>query len=64
MMVVFSLLYMISYWQAKLTDQATEEAKAGDINPATLMKVDILSFVVSWTIVLFNKFVIAKVQFQ
>jgi hypothetical protein len=60
----FTLLYVISFWKAKLSDQAAEEAKEGKIDRSALMKVNILSFIISWTIVLFNKFVIGKVIFS
>lgn len=61
-MACFGLLYFISFWEAKLSDKAAEEFKEGNLNPSTLFKVNILSFIVTWTIVLFNKFVIPKVR--
>ena len=61
MIACFLLLYFISYWKAKVTDEANEQAEEGKIDDNTLLKINVLSFIVSWTIVLFNKFVIAKV---
>lgn len=57
----FLVLYAISLWKAELSDQANEQAKKGEIDQSTLTKINVLSFVISWIIVIFNKFVIGKV---
>ena len=57
----FFINFSLTLKSSKLLDKADEEALTGKVNPHLYLVVNILSFCVSWEIVLFNKFIIGKI---
>ncbi|CAK64341.1 unnamed protein product (macronuclear) [Paramecium tetraurelia] len=57
----FYSIYLISHKVAKYGDEAREEEIKGKLDHNTMLKINILSFIISLSIVLFNKFAVAKI---
>ncbi|CAD8147563.1 unnamed protein product [Paramecium octaurelia] len=57
----FFVIYLISHRLALLGDEAHEEELQGKLDEDTKRKINIMSFSISMTIVLFNKFGVAKI---
>ncbi|CAD8055184.1 unnamed protein product [Paramecium primaurelia] len=57
----FFIIYLISHRLALLGDEAHEEELKGKLDQDTKRKINIMSFSISMTIVLFNKFGVAKI---
>lgn len=57
----FFVIYLISLQLAKNVDEAHEEDLKGKIKPETMRNIEMFSYAISFSIVLFNKFGVAKI---
>ncbi|CAD8136214.1 unnamed protein product [Paramecium pentaurelia] len=57
----FYSIYLIAHRVAKYGDEAREEEIKGKLDHDTMLKINILSYAISLSIVLFNKFAVAKI---